>query len=393
MRIAIDVHPLQTAARSDGVGEYLRNVLQQFPALDGENEYTFLLSNSDSLTNINTVDLNLKKHYLTRKQCLGRWWWCWDTVYLPTAFVRKNIDLYHYNSVTEVEKLFPPPPFGKHRVVATVYNLVPFKFPQPSSSSPVVLRWNSDSFWKLQRLQRADAIITPSQASKQELCEMLNYPQKQIFVAPCGISEHFKQPPDQEHAECVKAKYQLPEQFILYVGGYTCARKNIERLLNAYNIVCRNLPAPSPKLVLTGLSQSPHQKEILFCVHALKLTSHVHPLPEIPAEERSCLYRTASLVVYPSLYEDFARPVVEALTCGAVVAVSDTSSFPEIVGDAGLYFDPSDPHAIAATMYKGLTHPDIRRTVQRKAPHQAAQFSWKEAARTILSVYNQVHNS
>lgn len=393
MRIAIDVHPLQTDTRFGGIGDYLRNILPLFSHLDGVNEYTFLLSNSDYQTNMNAFCLNLKKHYLTRKHCLGRWWWCWDTVYLPMAFVQKNIDLYHYNSVTEPENLSPPLPFGKHRVVATVYDLLPLKFPQQSLPPSASLRWNSGYSWKLQRLQHADALITISQTLKQDIIELLNYPEERIWIAPYGISENFRQQPDQEQYEYVRARYNLPEQFILYVGGYSSDRKNIERLLNAYKILRQHLPAPQAKLVLAGISEPIQRKKIFSLVHYLKLPSNVIPLPYIPEEELPCLYQAATLFVYPSLYEAFAHPVAEALACGTVIATSNTSSLPEIVGDAGLYFDPYDAHAIAETMYQGLTNSTLRQTLQHRGPQQAARFSWVQSAQVILSVYNQVHSS
>ncbi len=390
MRIAIDVQPLQTGTRFGGIGGYLRNVLQRIDRFDGNHEYTFLLNNSDYLANVNAPFLNWEKHYLTRKHRLGRWRWCWDTVYLPMVFVQKNIDLYHYNSLAEFEKMAPPVPFGRHRVVATIYDLIPLKFPQQSPPHFASSRWSFDYSSKLRRLERADAIITISEASRQDIIQLLNYPKDRVFIAYCGISEIFKQQPGQEQYEHVKTKYRLPQQFILYLGGYYSDRKNINHLLKAYKILCQHLAAPHPKLVLAGLSNPMHQDQIFPMIHELQLTPNVIPLPYIPEAELPCLYRAATLFVYPSLYEGFSLPVAEALTCGTVTAASKTSSLPEIVGDAGLYFDPCDVHSIAETMHEGLTNTEKRNDLQQRGPGQVARFSWDQTAQTILSVYNQI---
>lgn len=393
MRIAIDVQPLQTGTRFGGVGCYLRNVLQRICRLDGDNEYTFLLNNSDYLANVNAPSSHWKKHYLTRKYRLGRWWWCWDTVYLPMVFVQKSIDLYHYNSLSEIEKMAPPVPFGKHRVVATIHDLIPLKFPEQSQAYFALSRWNFDYTAKLRRLEHADAIITVSEYSKKDIIQFLNYPEEKVFVAYNGVSEIFRQKPMQNQLDEFTQKYHLPDNFILYLGGYYSKRKNIERLLRAYKILRQHLPHPQLKLVLAGLSNPTHQKQIFSMIHELQLTSNVIPLPYIPGEELPYLYRAATLFVYPSLYEGFGLPAAEALACGTVTAVSNVSSLPEIVGDAGLYFDPYDVHSIAEIMHEGLTNTEKRGELQRHGPQQAAQFSWQQTAKRILSVYNQVYTS
>ena len=282
MRIAIDVQPLQTETRFSHIGNYLRNVLQQLHHIDEDNEYTFLLNNSDHLADVNTSFMTLKKHYLTRKHLLGRWWWCWDTVHLPTGFIQKNIDVFHYNSLAESEHMTPPKPFGKHRVVATIPDLIPLKFPESvtplSSSSQRSVNYSA----KLRCLEHADALITVSEYSKQEILECLAYPEKRVFVAYNGISEIFRQQPSQEQHQEVIEKYHLPDDFILYVGSYTSPRKNIERFLKAYKILRHALPAPQPYLLLSGLSDSPYQEKIAALIHSLSLMqmarSSQHPI-------------------------------------------------------------------------------------------------------------------
>ncbi|MBD3309256.1 glycosyltransferase [candidate division KSB3 bacterium] len=390
MRIAIDVQPLQTGTRFNEHGYYLRNVLQHLSRLDGDNEYTFLLNNAAYLADVTPPAFSWKKHYVTRKHLLGRWWWRWDTVYLPTVFLRKNIDLYHYNSLAEWERMIPPIPFGKHRVVATIYDMLPLKFPEDRSASGPSSRWAGEYATKLHRLAYADVILTLSECSKQDILSLLPLPESRIVVTSCGLADHFTHPPASGQAERVRATYHLPEAFILYPGGYVSRRKNIERLLEAYDLLRQALPAPLPALVLAGLSQPADQEQVASLLHKRNLALHVMTLPYIPEEDRPYLYRAATLLVYPSLYEGFARPVAEALACGAVVAASNTSSFPEIAGDAAFYFDPYDSANMAEVMAEGLSNIPRRQDFQHRGPDQAARFSWETTARKILAVYNQV---
>jgi glycosyltransferase involved in cell wall biosynthesis len=390
MRIGIDVQPLQTGTRYAGVGCYLRNILRHLSDIDTENEYILFLNNSDYLEEVKPPSPTWKKYYVTRKHRLGRFWWCWDTLHLSTVLSRKKIDIYHYNSLSEFEKMAPPFPFGKHRVVATIHDLIPLKFPNQSSEYFSSSRWSFDYSSKLRRLQYTDAIITVSNHSKQDINELLNYPEERIFVAYNGISDGFVHEPDQEQLEQFKKKYPLPEFFILYLGGYYSKRKNLERLFEAYKILRHNNFSPQPSLVLAGLSNPVHKKRIGFLLDEKKLSQYTIYLPYIPDEELPLLYRLAALFVYPSLYEGFGLPVAEAMACGTMVATSNCSSLPEVVGEAGLYFDPYDTHAIAETMYEGLTNMPRRKVLQQKGQKRATLFSWEQAARTVLSIYKQI---
>ena len=393
MRIAIDVHPLQTATRFGNIGCYLRNVLQQICSLDGENEYTFLLNNSAAFASATTPSVSWRKHYLTRKHCLGRWWWSWDTVHLPTVFIKKDIDLYHYNSLTEFENMTPPTPFGKHRVVATIYDLSRFTFPRylPPSAFPASASRDAAYSAKLGYLKHADAIITLSASLKQEIVRLLDFPEEQVFIARCGVSDTMKQRPSQSQLDRFLEKYHLPEHFILYLGEYGTSRENLARLLKAYKLLRQNVLLPKPYLVLAGLSHPEHQAQIFTLIRELEIALHIIPLPDVTEDELPCLYRAAKLLVYPSLYENFGLPVAEALACGTVVIASNTAALPEIIGDAGLYFDPCNEQLIAEAMYEGLTNTNMRAILQEKGPTQAAQFSWNQTARSILTVYKNVH--
>lgn len=235
--------------------------------------------------------------------------------------------------------------------------------------------------------------MTISECSKQDIVTLLDYPPEQIFVAYCGIADHFRLLPQREVLTQFKSNYQLPEEFILYVGGYYSPRKNIPRLLDAYKLLVQDLPFSCPPLVLAGVTNEVHHQHLMALAKHRKLIPHVRLLPYLPDKELPLLYRAASLFVYPPLYEGFGLPVAEALACGAVVCTSNCSSLPEIGGQACLYFDPYDIHALAETVYEGLSNTTIRQQLHAKGPQHAAQFSWEQAAQTHLSMYQRVGSS
>lgn len=391
MRIAIDIQPLQTASSSNGLGGYLRNVVQHLSRIDGDNEYTFLLNNTAYFANTAVPALSWRKHYVTRKQYSGRWWWSWDTVHLPTALIKKDIDVYHYNSLTEGERMIPPAPFGKHRMVATIYDLSPLKFPERASQYTETARQGLSYSAKFRSLRHADAIIAISESVKQEIMDWLHFPRERIVVAPYGVSENFVQHLTPLQLTNFLHRFHLPQEYILYDDGYVGRRKNLERLFDAYKLLRQTLP-DAPILVLAGVCNSLQREQIFSLIRAHELTLSVIPLPDLLEHELACLYQAATLFVCPSLYESFSLPAVQALACGAPIVASNTSCFPEIIGKAGIMFDARDVNAMGAALYAGLTDSGRRSEIQQNAPKHAERFSWDLTARKILDVYRQVHN-
>lgn len=392
MRIGIDVQPLQTGTRYAGVGRHLHDLIGQLVAQNQpETTYTLFLNSADYLDPLADVALTCDRFRVPRKTRLGRFSWCWDTLYLPYAFFRQQIDVYHYNSLSEAEPMAPPFPFGKHKVVATIHDVIPLKLPAlyPNEAAPSWKRCNFAA--KLRRLRHANAIMTVSECSKHDIMEYLNYPEGRIFVIYNGIAPEFFQEPHPDALAELKQKYELPDRFILYIGGYYSARKNISRLLEAYALLVRQeAPSRCPALVLAGLSAADHQVSIQRLLTEKGLADQVRCLPHIPEAELPCLYRLATLFVYPSLYEGFGLPVAEALACGTVTATSNCSSLPEIAGAACLYFDPCDPQDLAKRIYEGLTTKAIRERLHNQGPKQVARFSWEKTARDVLSVYQSL---
>lgn len=391
MRIGIDVQPLQTGTRYAGVGCFLRNIIQQISRMDTVNEYVLCLNNSDYLETVTPPAPGWQTCHVARKHRLGRLEWIWDTIYLPALLSQKNIDIYQYNSLSENEPLAPPFPFGKHRIVATIHDLIPLRFPDQCSSYFSKSLGSFDYRAKLRRIMHADAIITVSEHSRQDIQAFCAYPEDRIFVAYNGISDYFRQIPTEDQLCQFRQIYSLPENFLLYLGGYYAGRKNISRLLEAYKLLIHSDISPTPKLVLAGLSNPEHRTRICTKIHERRLDRYIITLPFIPDEELPLLYRSAAILIYPSLYEGFGMPVAEAMACGTVVVTSNVSSLPEIAGDAGIYCDPYNVNSIAEMIYKSLTDVSLRARVAQAGPQRARRFTWEQTAQTILSVYEQVY--
>jgi glycosyltransferase involved in cell wall biosynthesis len=389
MQIGIDVQPLQTGTREAGVGSYLRNLLEQLRRLQTDQTYHLLLNAADYLAPVTAGDPGWPRITVARKHRLGRYWWAWDRVYLPWLLHRHDLAVYHYNSLSETENMGCPRPFGKHRVVATIHDLNPLKF-AAELEVPYRGRWYQEFCRKLRWAAAADAILTVSQASKTDIVNLLKYPAERVFVAYNGVAEHFFQEPSAEVRQAIQARYQLPEHFILYIGGYYAKRKNLDRLLQAYARLRAEMSTPQPVLVLAGISHPAQQAALDHLLAAYHLTAHTRCLPYIPEADLPGLYRLATLVVYPSLAEGFGLPVAEALACGAVVATAQTSSLPEVGGNACVYFDPYDPQSIAEMMQKALTNSQLRAALHQHGPPQVRQFSWSQTARQVVEVYQRV---
>jgi glycosyltransferase involved in cell wall biosynthesis len=230
--------------------------------------------------------------------------------------------------------------------------------------------------------RRADAVIAISQSTRADMLRLLNVQPERVFTVPYGIAPFFHRvEPLQAQETC--RRYNLPQRFVLYVGNLE-PRKNLTALVRAFaRIVQSDLPH---SLVMAG-SRGWMDTEIFSTIRELDLTSRVCFPGYVPQQELPALYNAADLFVYPSLYEGFGLPVLEAMACGVPVVTSNISSMPEIAGDAGILVNPRDADALAEAMARVLTDRALRDTLASKGPARAKSFSWKRTAQETLAVY------
>ena len=209
------------------------------------------------------------------------------------------------------------------------------------------------------------------------------------MVVHNAIDERFLSPADHERMDLVRQRYQLDHPFVLYVGNIK-PHKNIERLIDAFGRARSQCP-DDLKLIIIGdeISKYPALRQ---SVHKHKLDKHVRFLGFQPMETLAAFYRLARAFVFPSLYEGFGLPPLEAMACGAPVVTSNVSSLPEVAGGAALLIDPYDPDSIASGITQAVTDEALRADLIRRGEERARSFSWAQSVRKIHQIYMEVAN-
>ncbi len=240
--------------------------------------------------------------------------------------------------------------------------------------------------------QGADHIITDSFASKLDIVDTFGLDEKGVTAVYLAAEEHFKPSGSEESLLEMAAlrRYDLPEFYILYLGGYSL-HKNILTLLHAYSYVAKAEGDDFP-LVLAGKKPdpSPTHPDYDAYIKKLGLTDQIHWIGFVDEPDKPLLYRSADLFVFPSRHEGFGLPPLEAMACGTPVVTTDADSLPEVVGDAAYTIPPDDARGMGGAMIALLTEQKTADELRQRGLEQAARFSWKKTAMETLMVYTRV---
>ena len=231
--------------------------------------------------------------------------------------------------------------------------------------------------------KRADVIIAVSENTKKDIVSILGTNEEKIKVIHSGVSNEFNIMKNKDILNEVRKKYQLNKEFILFTGGIT-PRKNVVRLIKAFNQISDKIPH---ELVLTGARGWNNKKEN----ELIEQNDKIKKLGFVPDEDMPILYNLADIFVYPSLYEGFGLPPLEAMACGCPVIASNASSIPEVVGDAGMMIDPYDVSGLAKAMYEVSTNDELRGELIKRGLDRAKQFSWEKCVRECLIVFEEAN--
>ncbi len=300
---------------------------------------------------------------------------------IPHPANQRGADIFH-----ATEHLLPR--FKRIRTVFTVHDLI-FRF-FPQHHLPLNRAFLTLGFPLF--LRRADAIICVSEQSRRDTQRLYRVPDAKIRVIAEGVHPRFRRVTDDVALQRARERYHLPARFILAVGTIE-PRKNLATLFRAYAELMREgrgLGAEEElQLVVTG-RQGWLVENTMRAVHELGLAGLVHFTGFVADEDLPALYSLAGAFAFPSVYEGFGLPPLEALACGAPVVCSDASSLPEVTGDAALLVPPLDVRGWMLALGRVLSDVDLRRDLAQRGPRQAARFTWPETARQTRAVYDEL---
>ncbi|HUM67390.1 MAG TPA: glycosyltransferase family 1 protein, partial [Chloroflexota bacterium] len=262
--------------------------------------------------------------------------------------------------------------------ILTLYDLIPQLFPAYFSAQRRLLA----NLTTRLALHRADQVIAISEATRQDVQTQYAIRAQKMTVIPLAPDPRFAPQPAAEMRR-VRQQYGLPEAYVLYLG-INRPHKNLARLVEAWTAV----PTGETILVIGGAWDARYP-EIKERVHTLGLGKRIRFIGPVADDDLPALYSGALFFVFPSLYEGFGLPVVEAMACGTAVITSDTSSLPEVAGNAALYVNPEDTADITRQINRFLDNPALVAEYQQKSQTQAQKFTWRDTAVATLNLYRQ----
>ncbi len=380
LRIAIDY----TAAvnQNAGIGRFVRNLVGALLELDTTNSYLLLHAAPNPGANLSFPrGQNVSRRPLRLSE---RWLniiWHRLNAPLPIEWLTGPLDIYHSPD-------FVLPPIRHARTVLTVHDLAFLLYPECADEH---LRAYLEKMVP-RSVARADFVVADSENTRNDVICLLGAPPDRVAVVPGGVDASFRPVDDPARQRALRQRIGLDDEtpFILFVGVIE-PRKNLDGLLEAFGILKSRQTLPH-KLVVVGrrgwlwegimqrAERSPVRDDTIFPGF-------------VPEAELATLYSAAQMFVFPSHYEGFGLPVLEAMACGTPVVASRASSLPEVVGDAGLQVDPDDSEQLAAALELLALNPNVRDDMRRRGSERAAQFTWQAAAATLLEVYRRVARS
>jgi glycosyltransferase involved in cell wall biosynthesis len=368
-RIVINTIPLQGSLT--GVGHYTNQLVRYFSLLDSRHEYTYYYGFfSKTLVGSGHPVQRLRRQ-------LPKTPWFRTTLREAVFFFSR---LFHSEFDLYFEPNFIPTGIKARKIVTTVHDFSFRLFPEAHPKDRI--QYFDKNF--ANNILRSDRIITDSVYIKNEAMQFLALPAERITPVYLGVDHGVFKIYDRETLKSRKEDLALPEKFILFVGTRE-PRKNLDRLMRAY----AELPEQVQKefsLVLIGPrgwgESDPAARQ--------KLANRVLVLDYLDTQKLALAYNLASVLVYPSLYEGFGLPPLEAMACGCPVVVSRAASLPEVCADAACYVDPKDVQSIAEGVSTVLSDDELRRSLIKKGAERVKLFTWENTARKTLEVFDEV---
>lgn len=366
MRIGINAQVLTDG--HTGVTRFARNITRVMPEIGVEHEFIIFGNPKDVVVKQKNAKLVPTSQVVnsSQKRIL------WEQFVLPRLLKAWNIDIMYYPD-------YGTPFFNKpQQCVVTFHDATPFAVPSTMG--------NIRGYYKRLAMKNsaiyANKIITGSEATKREIVKYLSIPTAKIHVIPYGLEESIRRIEDRKILEKICNQYKLHVPFILFVGALE-SRKNIVALLRAFAKGKRALQW-SHSLALVGAYRY-NYTDIERVIKEENIHNYITLTGYVKDEDLPGIYSLADVFVYPSLYEGFGFPPLEAMKCGCPVIVSNTTSLPEVVGDAGIFINPQRDDEILMAIDSVITNTNLQHELRRKGIERSRQFTWERTAQGILN--------
>jgi glycosyltransferase involved in cell wall biosynthesis len=371
MKIAIEARPIKWSYGT-GIGNYTYCLIEKLNTLDRSNDYTFLWPDRHPEP---FIPMQRPYTFYPLPKDDRR-----EEAEIPVWLHQEGVDLYHLP-----QNGFRAPQNTTSKIVVTIHDLIPYILPE--MVRPSFLKRFITEMPEI--IASSDRIITVSHAAKRDILKLFPVDPGKISVVPSAPATCYRRLPPAFVTTALWEKYRIKRPYILYVGGLN-PRKNVAELIYAYSKINRELP--NGQLLVVPGAEGRHLQKLRSLVEALDLEANVVFPGFVVSEAMPLLYNGADLFVYPSLYEGFGLPPIEAMACGTPVIAANTSSLPEVVGDAALLVNPHDTLKLAETMWQVLDNSDLAATLTAKGLTHCQKFTWAANAAQILQIYQQTVN-
>ncbi|WP_234122380.1 glycosyltransferase family 4 protein [Clostridium hydrogenum] len=371
MKIGIDGRAAKWY-RGTGIGTYTYELINSISKIDSENEYLIFMPDTslNDLSNkknikFRNINVNIKNNF-------------WDEVNIPNILENDEIELYHVpqNGVGLPENKKCP-------FVITLHDIIPYKMPETVSER--YLKIFNDEIPKI--VSMCDGIITVSNFSKEDIANTFNFPKDKIYVTYLSAEKIYKPLNKILSKKIIASKYGIDDDFILYVGGFS-PRKNISGLITAFSKL-KLSSNNSLKLVIAGRKGLSYEN-YLSLTEKLDISSKVIFPGFIDVMDMPYLYNSAKLLVYPSFYEGFGLPPLEAMSCGTPVIVSNVTSLPEIFSKSSIMVDPYDENALCSAIHECIENKVLKNTLIDKGFSLCKKLTWQNTAISTINSYKNI---
>ncbi|WP_392486192.1 glycosyltransferase family 4 protein [Haloimpatiens sp. FM7315] len=369
MKIAIDGRGA-TWYKGTGIGTYTQNLISELIKIDDTNKYNVYWSGE----NYDFLDKKNVKVLITSQKSKR----FFENNYFPSSLQKLDADLYHVpqNGIGLNENI-------KCKKIATIHDLIPYIMPE------TVGKGYLNKFLKEMPkiISNCEALITVSEFSKKDILRFFPIDSEKVFVTPLAANKRYRPLNKLRCQYMLKRRYNIDKPFILYLGGFS-DRKNVSSLIKAFSKTYKDLNKDY-YLVILG-SYRAEGKPLMKLCEDLNMTEHILFTGFIEDKFLPVFYNACSVFVYPSLYEGFGLPPLEAFSCGTPVITSNTTSIPEVTSKNAVLINPLDTYDLCNALTKVLNNENYQKELSLMGLKRAKDFSWEKTAHKTLSVYEKI---